>query len=109
MGGADLHGTAGRAEAGHDGPGPRPHPIDIAQAGAAQSSPGRQKRDRFEQVGFAGAVRSGQDHRPRINLKPQVRIAAEINQRETADSDTRRLIRRAMQGERHQTRMGIST
>ena len=84
MGGADLHGAVAEPRRATTDHGPAPLAIDLAQAGAAQSPPGRQKRDRFQQIGLAGAVRSGQHHRPRIGLEPQARIAAKIDQREPA-------------------------
>ena len=96
-------------EAGDHRPWPRPAAIDLAEAGAAQSPSGRKKGDRFQEIGLAGAVRSGQHDRPRVGLEAQARIAAKIDQCEPADSDTRRLIRLAVQGEPHHTRMGIST
>ena len=83
--------TAPRAE-------PRRATTDHGPAPLRSTSPSRARRsprpgarnDRFQQIGLAGAVWPGQHHRPRIGLEPQARVAAEIDQRDPADSHTRR-------------------
>ena len=43
---------------------------DVVQRGAAEPAPGREKRDRLEQIGLAGAVRADQHDRAVARLKP---------------------------------------
>ena len=107
---ADLDGAAGRVEARRHRPGAGPaDAVDLAKPRPAQAAPGGQERDRLEQVGLAGAVRPGQHHRPCLDLEPRPGVAPEIDQREPAHGEARRLARPSVEGERHQTRMGIST
>ena len=63
---------------------------DIRQPSAAQSAPRAQQRKCFQEVRLAGAVRAGQNHKPRLGLETQRAIAPEIAQRHTADGETRR-------------------
>jgi hypothetical protein len=109
MGGADLHRAAGRFEASHDRPWPGAMAIDLAEPRPAQAAARREKRDRFQQIGLAGAVRAGQHDRPRIGFEPQTGIAAKVGERDPAHGEPRRRPRPAVQRERHQTRIGIST
>jgi len=59
---------------------------DLLEGGAAKPPPGREKRDRFEQVGLAGAVRADQHHRAVADRQRCGVIAAEIREGQAADA-----------------------
>ena len=58
---------------------------DIVERRAAQAASGRQKRDRLDAIGLAGAVRADQHHRPVRSMDARGAVAAEIGQRQAAD------------------------
>ncbi len=58
----------------------------LVERRASQAAPGRQQRDRFDQIGLAGAVRSRQHHERRADVDLRRVIAAEIAQRQAADA-----------------------
>src|SRR5207244_8768104 len=59
---------------------------EFFHGGAAHSAAWREQRDCLDQIGFAGTVLTGENHRARA-IEQNLRrvIAAEIGQRETAD------------------------
>ena len=58
----------------------------FVQRRTAQPASGREKRNRLDQVGFAGAVRSAQHDRPGVaGLNRHTPVVAEIAQRQAAD------------------------
>ena len=57
----------------------------LVERGAAQATPRRQKRDRLDQVGLAGAVRPGQHHEVAADLQARRVVAAEVGQGQAAD------------------------
>ena len=59
---------------------------DIVERGAAQAAAGRQKRDRLEAIGLAGAVRPDQHHDVAARLKARRAIIAEMRQRQAVDA-----------------------
>ena len=62
-------------------------PVDLGQFRAAQPAPRRQKRDGFEQIGFAGAIWPGQHDRAGVERQPRRGIIAEIGQRQAGHAD----------------------
>ena len=58
--------------------------------GAAQAATGGEKRDRFDQVGFAGAIRPVERDDAAVGLKRRRVVVAEIGQGQAADTDHRR-------------------
>ena len=58
----------------------------LVERRAAQAAPGRQQRDRFDQIGLAGAVRSRQHHQRRADVDLRRVVAAEVAQRQAADA-----------------------
>jgi hypothetical protein len=54
----------------------------FAKRCAAKAAARRKKRDRFEQIGFARAVRPGEHDRPAAQFHIRARIGTEIRQRE---------------------------
>jgi hypothetical protein len=52
----------------------------------AAAAPGREKRDRLDEVGLARAVRPDEHHRPGADLDLRAVIAAEIRQGQAADA-----------------------
>ena len=59
---------------------------DILQRGAAQTASRRQKRDRLQAVGLAGAVRTDQHHHVAARLQARRAIVAEMREAETMDA-----------------------
>ena len=59
---------------------------EFFHGGASQSAAGREQGDRLDQIGLAGAVRPGENHRPG-SVEQNLRgvIAAEIGQRQALD------------------------
>ena len=53
---------------------------DLVESGAVQAAAGRKKRDRFDQIGLAGAVRSNERDRPGTGLERGAVVVAEIMQ-----------------------------
>src|SRR5579883_2148109 len=69
------------------GDGPRAVPFaesDLIESGPAQSTPWGKERDRFDQVGFAGAVRADQYDGSGVGLERRRMIVAEIRDRQAA-------------------------
>ena len=60
--------------------------LQIGKRAAFQSASGNEQTDRFEKIGFAAAVRAGQNHRLRQKTQADVAIVAEIGQRHTTDA-----------------------
>ena len=58
----------------------------FVKRGAAQATSRRQERDRFDQIGLAGAVRSRQHDQRCADVDLRGVIAAEIRQRQAADA-----------------------
>ena len=58
----------------------RAYPRDIGQHSAAQAPSRRQEGDRFQQVGFAGTVLSGQHHMPPVECQRGLRIVAKVGE-----------------------------
>ncbi len=57
----------------------------LLESGAAQAPSRDQEGDRFDQIGLAGAVRSGQHHEIGRDLDTGRVVAAEVGQRQAAD------------------------
>ena len=72
---------------------------DLHQAGAAQAPARREHRQRFDQIGFARAIRPEQAHGPRVEFKLERGVVAKIREREP---------RNVKPVQRH-TRSGINT
>jgi hypothetical protein len=71
--------------------GDRPRAVPFRKRGvfkgrAAQTTPRRKKRNRLDQIGLAGAIRSDQHDRPGANCKLRGAVAAKIRQAETPDT-----------------------
>ena len=59
--------------------------IHIAQCGFAKATAGREKRERFENVGFSGAVATDQHNRFYAYFQLETRVVAEILDPEMRD------------------------
>ena len=59
---------------------------DVVERGAAQAASGRQKRDRLDAIGLAGAVRPHQHHHVAARLQARRAIIAEVRQRQAVDA-----------------------
>ena len=59
---------------------------DILERRAPQAAPGREKRDRLQAIGLAGAVRSHQYHQIPARLHARRTVIAELRQREAMDA-----------------------
>ena len=57
----------------------------LLEGGAAQATPRHQERDRFDQVGFAGAIRPGEHDEIGADVEARRVIAAEVGQRQAAE------------------------
>ncbi len=102
--------AAGRVEAGAergqtqralDLGGDRPGAValivgDVFQRGAPKPASRRQKRDRLEAIGLAGAVRPDQHHDVAARLQTRRAIIAEVRQRQPVDAGGGHLGRRAI-------------
>jgi hypothetical protein len=116
--GGEIDRAARPLDARARAPGPAADPVDRGEVGPAQTPTRAEERDRLQKVGLARAVGAGQHHRPRVDLQTQPRIGAEVAQRQPTHRRERgprdrlrpatRTARR-VQGERHHTRIGIST
>jgi hypothetical protein len=58
----------------------------LVERRASQAAPGRQQRDRFDQIGLSGAVRSRQHDQRRADVDLRRAVAAEVAQRQAADA-----------------------
>ena len=83
--GAHRHGAAQAFDAGGDRPagaGSGAAAAQIAKPGAAQAGARRQQRERFEEIGLAGAVGPGEHHRARVGRQLDAGETAEVGQRQ---------------------------
>jgi hypothetical protein len=88
---AELNGTAGTNDPSRHRPPPRFLRVavigeaagHIGQARTPETAARRQEGHRFKQIGLAGAVCAGQNHRPGIEIKPGLSVAAKIRQRQS--------------------------
>jgi hypothetical protein len=59
---------------------------DVFERRAPQAAPGCEKRDRLDEIGLAGAIRSGEHHERRADVDLCGMVAAEIRQSQATDA-----------------------
>src|SRR5262245_32661099 len=86
--GADLDLVTARYDPGGDGEAARAvFAAKLVIGAPAQAMSRAEQRDRFEQIGLAGAVLAHEHDRPRVELKLGPRIVAEVGEFQAANEE----------------------